>query len=116
MGTLQGERTDAAPGADPDLDGADNANEFAFATNPLDSNSVSRLTAETSANELQLVWPTRLGIVYSVESTHDFVSWSSIVSATPGTGRVIGTPVPGAVVVVSVAICSSMVYCAAAGT
>lgn len=84
---------DAAPGADPDLDGADNANEFAFATNPLDSNSVSRLTAETSANELQLVWPTRLGIVYSVEATLDLVSWSSILSALPGTGTTMGASI-----------------------
>jgi hypothetical protein len=60
---------DALPTADPDKDGLNNNNEYAFGTNPTVSNA-TLLTATTSAGNMTVTWVERnSGFVYNVQST-----------------------------------------------
>jgi hypothetical protein len=61
--------TDALPASDPDKDGLNNNNEYAFGTNPTVSNA-TLLTATTSAGNMTVTWVERnSGFVYNVQST-----------------------------------------------
>jgi hypothetical protein len=61
--------TDALPASDPDKDGINNNNEYAFGTNPTVSNA-TLLTATTSAGNMTVTWVERnSGFTYAVQST-----------------------------------------------
>jgi hypothetical protein len=60
---------DALPTADPDKDGLNNNNEYAFGTNPTVSNA-SLLSATTIGGNMTVTWVERnSGFVYNVQST-----------------------------------------------
>jgi hypothetical protein len=60
---------DALPASDPDKDGLNNNNEYAFGTNPTVSNA-TLLTATTSAGNMTVTWVERnSGFTYAVQST-----------------------------------------------
>ena len=60
---------DALPTADPDKDGLDNNNEYAFGTNPTVSNA-SLLSATTTGGNMTVTWIERnSGFTYAVQST-----------------------------------------------
>jgi hypothetical protein len=60
---------DALPTADPDKDGINNNNEYAFGTNPTVSNA-SLLSATTTSGNMTVTWIERnSGFTYAVQST-----------------------------------------------
>jgi hypothetical protein len=60
---------DALPTADPDKDGLNNNNEYAFGTNPTVSNA-SLLSATTTGGNMTVTWIERnSGFTYPVQST-----------------------------------------------
>jgi hypothetical protein len=60
---------DALPTADPDKDGLNNSNEYAFGTNPTVSNA-SLLSATTTGGNMTVTWIERdSGFTYAVQST-----------------------------------------------
>ena len=64
----------ALPTADPDNDGLNNNNEYAFGTNPTLSNT-SLMSATTSAGNMTVTWIERnSGFTYAVQSTVNLVT------------------------------------------
>lgn len=57
-----------APTADPNGDGFNNQQEYAFGTNPTQGKG-SLLTTETSGGNLVVTWLQRSDVTYSVQST-----------------------------------------------
>jgi autotransporter-associated beta strand protein len=82
---------DAAPTADPDNDGVDNAAEYAFGLDPTSGASVSPITSgPTAAGEFTYTRrdPAITGLGYTIETSTDMANW------TPDTGAaqtVVGT-------------------------
>jgi autotransporter-associated beta strand protein len=79
--------SEAAPGADPDGDGMTNQQEFAFGLDPSDGASVNPITMplEISTGRFKYIrraTPATTGLVYTVLTTTDMVTWSPDPSAT----------------------------------
>ena len=60
--------TAGAPTADPDGDSFNNAQEYAFGTNPTQG-TASLLGTETASGNLTVTWLERAGVTYNVQST-----------------------------------------------
>lgn len=106
---------DAKPEEDPDRDGADNATEFAFGSNPADPQShpvpLTTAASAVTAPAFDLTFRRRAGswLTYQVEGSTDFESWTiepgwgdspdSLVNLFDGTGLAVATwrvtPSPG---------------------
>lgn len=73
--------------ADSDGDGASNLREFLAGTDPLDANSALRLEIISTAQGRRLTWATQPGLIYQVQTSTDFGSWSNLDSPrfAPGT-------------------------------
>jgi hypothetical protein len=80
---------DALPTADPDKDGLNNNNEYAFGTNPTVSNA-SLLSATTTGGNMTVTWIERnSGFTYAVQST---VNLATTAFANDGAVTVVAGP------------------------
>ena len=83
------------PYADPDGDGAANANEFTAATAPLDPASRLAAALEAGISTLTLQHATVTGLIYSVQSRATPAdAWAPALPALPGTGLPLVRPLP----------------------
>lgn len=64
------------PDADSDGDGVSNYNEYLAGTNPLDAGSVLKAGLISTAQGWRLSWNTQPGLIYQIQATTDFRSWS----------------------------------------
>ena len=80
--------TAGAPTADPDSDGFNNQQEYAFGTNPTQGTS-SLLSTEASGGNLIIRWLERAGVTYTPQST---VNLATTAFANDGTVTVVAGP------------------------
>jgi fibronectin-binding autotransporter adhesin len=79
---------DAAPTADPDGDGTDNATEFLLGLDPKDANSSFKATATQTPGNFTLTWPSANGVQFDVlRSTVLDTGWQSLGTVTGGAGN-----------------------------
>ena len=79
---------DAAPTADPDGDGTDNATEFLLGLDPKNGSSSFKATATRTAGDFTLTWPSANGVQFEVHrgTTLD-TGWQSLGTVTGGAGN-----------------------------
>jgi len=65
-----------APGADPDGDGASNLAEFLAGTDPLNPESVLRVSIQPTTGGLLLQWNAVAGSIYQLQASADLKTWS----------------------------------------
>jgi hypothetical protein len=80
-------------GDDPDGDGMSNLAEFLAGTNPLDANSVFKITgAVRASNEVQVLWATRTNKTYQLQQSDELgngAAWTGFGPAITGTDGVV---------------------------
>jgi hypothetical protein len=81
----------SGPHDDPDGDGQTNLQEFAAGTNPLNANSLLKVT-ELSENSIQ--WQSRNWGLYSLETSADLFSWKPVGGPLLATGAATTAPLP----------------------
>ncbi len=81
--------TAGAPTADPDSDGFNNQQEYAFGTNPTQG-TPSLLSTESSGGNLIVRWLERAGVTYNVQSTANLATTAF---ANDGTISVVAGPI-----------------------
>jgi hypothetical protein len=74
------------PNVDSDGDGVSNLQEFLAGTNPTDATSVLRQELVEESGKLYLHWTTQPGLIYQVQFTGDFVTWTNVGSGHLATG------------------------------
>lgn len=67
-----------SPSVDSDGDGVSNRNEFLAGTNPNDKTSVLRTWIEPGTQRVRLKWNTQPGLMYQVQMSTNFGSWSNL--------------------------------------
>ncbi|HEY1123670.1 MAG TPA: hypothetical protein VGE67_18785, partial [Haloferula sp.] len=79
---------DAAPTADPDGDGTDNATEFLLGLDPKNGNSSFKATGTRDSGDFTLTWPSANGVQFDVlRSPSPDTGWQSIGTVTGGAGN-----------------------------
>ena len=78
---------DAAPNADPDGDGTDNATEFLLGLDPKDASSSFKASATRTSGDFTLTWPSANGVQFDVlRCTSIDTGWQSLGTVTGGAG------------------------------
>ncbi|WP_341405085.1 rhamnogalacturonan lyase family protein [Luteolibacter soli] len=79
---------DAAPTADPDADGTDNATEFLLGLDPKNGRSSFKATGTRTGDNFTLTWPSADGVQFEIErSTALDTGWQPIATVTGGAGN-----------------------------
>lgn len=88
-------------GDDPDGDGASNLQEFLAGTNPLDSNSVFKITSFLPAGtNFQVAWPTRTSKVYQLQEkdlSNGAAVWTNLGLSVTGIDNIVTQAITGGV-------------------
>ena len=77
-----------SPYADSDGDGVSNLNEFLAGTNPMNSNSVLRVSLQVTKQGMYLNWNTQAGLMYQVQSSGNMGPWVNVGGARCAAGSV----------------------------
>lgn len=75
-----------SPSEDSDGDGVSNLDEFLAGTNPMDKESVLKMSLRATEQGVRLEWNTVSGLVYQVQSTEDGKNWSNLGAVRRATG------------------------------
>jgi hypothetical protein len=84
-----------AASLDSDGDGATNLQEFLAGTNPIDAKSVLVTRITSSSQGQRLEWNTRAGLMFQVQTSTDFKTWSDLGSPRFAAGDTDSIPVSG---------------------